>query len=69
MIELHRINGVPFMLNHRHIEIMEANPDTVITLTNEKKYIVKETPAEIGEKISEYHRKIFKINFEESVDI
>ena len=69
MIELHRLNKEPFMLNHRHIETIEALPDTVITLINEKKYIVKETPEQILERIVAYHRKIFKTNLPESVDI
>lgn len=69
MIELHRLNGIPFMLNHRHIELIEAHPDTVITLTNDRKYIVKESPDEVNNKIVEYHRKIFKLNLSESVDI
>ena len=48
MIELTRLNDSKFSLNHRHIETVEALPDTVITLINEKKYIVKETPEQIG---------------------
>jgi len=70
MIELHRLkNKESFWLNHRHIEIVESLPDTVITLTNEKKYIVKETPEEIQNAILAYHKKIFRINLPESVDI
>ena len=30
-------------LNDQHIETIEATPDSVITLTNEKKYIVTES--------------------------
>jgi len=69
MIIVHRLNGSAFSLNHRHIETVEATPDTVITLTNERKYIVKESPEEIADLITEYHRKIFNINISESVDI
>lgn len=69
MIELHRLNKSAFYLNHRHIEIIEALPDTVITLTNDKKYVVKESPEEIARLIETYHKKIFRINFQESVDI
>ncbi len=56
MIMLHRLNGEEFFLNHHHIEILEQKPDTVITLTNEKKYLVKESADEIIKKIAEYHR-------------
>lgn len=69
MIELHRLNDSVLMLNHRHIELIEALPDTVITLTNERKYIVKETPAQVMEQIIAYHKKIFHINLPEAVDI
>ena len=69
MIEVHRLNGKAFLLNHRHIELMEANPDTMIMLTNDRRYVVKESPEEITELILAYHRKIFQLNVEESVDI
>jgi flagellar protein FlbD len=59
MIELHRLNGDAFILNPHHIEVMESTPDTVITLTNEKKYIVRERIPEVVEKIREYDRQIF----------
>ncbi len=69
MILLHRLNKTAFYLNHRHIESVESTPDTIITLTNEKKYIVRETPEEIAALIEEYHKKIFRVNFMESADI
>lgn len=69
MIELHRLNKKPFFLNHRHIETVEAHPDTTITLTNEKRYVVRETPEEVEALIIEYHRKIFTVNLPESLDI
>ena len=61
MIELHRLNGDVFTLNPQHIEVMESTPDTVITLTNDRKYIVRERTPEIIEKIREYNRQIFGI--------
>lgn len=60
MIELHRLNGSAFFLNHRHIETLEASPDTVITLINEHKYIVREKPPEIALKITAFEQKIFE---------
>lgn len=58
MIVVHRLNGTEFVLNDHHIETLEANPDTVITLVNEKKYVVKESPAEITSMIIAYQRQI-----------
>ena len=58
MIILHRINGDEFALNSRHIETMEECPDTVLTLTNERKYIVKEKVDEIIKKIVQFEKNI-----------
>ncbi|MEQ9365483.1 MAG: flagellar FlbD family protein, partial [Leptospirales bacterium] len=44
MIALHRLKGEEFLLNHRLIETIERSPDTLITLTNERKYLVREKP-------------------------
>lgn len=60
MILLHRINDEEFLLNSHHIEIIEEKPDTVITLTNERKYLVKESVEEILKKIKVYKRSIHK---------
>jgi flagellar protein FlbD len=58
MIVLHKLNNTEFILNDHHIETLEETPDTVITLMNEKKYLVKESAAEIIQKIIEYNRQI-----------
>ena len=51
MINVSRINGEQIAINDELIEFMEETPDTVITLTTGKKFVVKETTAEIMEKI------------------
>ncbi len=60
MIDLHRLNGSVFTLNPQHIEVMESTPDTVITLTNDRKYIVTEKIPEIIAMIKEYNRDILR---------
>jgi len=62
MIVLHKFNGDEFALNSNHIEIIEEKPDTIITLTNDKKYLVKEKKDEIIEKIIEFQKKFSSIN-------
>jgi flagellar protein FlbD len=57
MILLTRLNGTPMMLNENFIEIAEEAPDTVVTLQNGHRYIVKETIEEIFLKINEYAKK------------
>lgn len=56
MIYVTRINGKVFALNPDLIETMESTPDTLITLTNEKRYIVKESIEELMNRIVEYRR-------------
>lgn len=38
--------------------MVESTPDTVITLTNGKRYVVAETVEEVVQKVIEYKRKI-----------
>ncbi len=58
MIELSRFDGSTFYLNPDLIEFIEARPDTVITLTTEKKLIVKEQPQQVIARILQFRRRI-----------
>ncbi|MDN5330941.1 MAG: flagellar protein FlbD [Tepidanaerobacteraceae bacterium] len=60
MIELTRLNGKKFFLNVDLIETIEPTPDTIIKLTNEKTYIVRESPQEVVDKIVAYKRRIVR---------
>lgn len=57
MIELTKYNEQVFLLNCDLIETVEETPDTVITLINGKKLIVKENRTEIYERIVDYRKK------------
>ena len=57
MIFLTRLNGKVFYVNPELIETVEATPDTVVTLENNTKFIVKDTPQQIAERYIEYRRK------------
>ena len=59
MIEVTRINETKLMINNDLIEIVEENPNTVITLVGGKKVIVKESKYEIRDKIILHKQKIF----------
>lgn len=59
LIEVTRLNKKEFILNCDWIETIEATPDTVITLTNGKKYVVSEKVEEIIRKVIEYKQKVF----------
>ena len=58
MIRLTRINHQEIVLNADLIEHMEANPDTVITLTNGQKMMVLETPEKVVERVIAFRRRI-----------
>jgi Uncharacterized protein, possibly involved in motility len=60
MIELTSLNGASFMLNSSLIETIENIPETKITLTSGKYYLVSEQREEIVKKIISYNRQIFK---------
>ena len=61
MITLTHMNGKTFVLNAEVIETVERTPDTVITLINGKKLVVKEDVEEVINKVIEYKRRIFEI--------
>ncbi|MGL4370494.1 MAG: flagellar FlbD family protein [Spirochaetota bacterium] len=58
MIILHRLNGSEIVINSQHIETVEKTPDTVILLTTEKRYIVKESVEEVIDKVIEFNSRI-----------
>ncbi|HOO33527.1 MAG TPA: flagellar FlbD family protein [Thermotogota bacterium] len=59
MIELTRFNGEPFILNAELIETVEALPDTIITLFNGRKYMVREKVEEVLEKIITFKNRAY----------
>lgn len=58
MIDLTGMNNKEFTLNAEHIEKIEEVPETIITLTNGKKYIVLETIDEVKDKVVSYKNRI-----------
>lgn len=58
MIELTKLNGKKFSLNALYIESVESFPDTTITLTTGRKFIVKESESEVRIKVSEFYRSV-----------
>lgn len=56
MILLTGLNGKEFYLNCDLIEKIEVTPDTVITTTTNKKFVVKESPEIIIKKIISFRK-------------
>jgi len=59
MIDVTGMNNEEFILNADHIEKIEEVPETLITLTNGKKYIVLQSIDEVLEEVIKYKRRIF----------
>ena len=59
MIELTKLNDIKFSVNPELIEIVETTPDTVITLTTGRKFIVTESRQDIKNLVLSYKRKIY----------
>lgn len=60
MITITRLNGSKIVLNSELIETLESTPDTIITLTNGKKIVVREDCNSIVERIIDYKRLVSK---------
>lgn len=58
MIRVTRMNGVEFVMNAELIEFIDSTPDTVITLTNGRKFILKDSLDEVLDKVIAYRRAI-----------
>ncbi len=64
MIKLTRFNDTVILINEEYIETVEETPDTVVSMQNGHRYLVKETVDEICWKSAEYKRECNRYNFE-----
>lgn len=60
MIKVTRLNGSEFFVNAELIETVEATPDTIVRLTTEQNFVVKEPADIVVARIVEYKRSIFE---------
>jgi flagellar protein FlbD len=58
VIRVTRLNGSELMLNAILIETVEETPDTIITLTTGKKFVVRESAADVVSSVRSYMRQI-----------
>ncbi|AFI28314.1 MULTISPECIES: swarming motility protein SwrD [Bacillus] len=68
MIKVTRLNGQPFTLNALFIEQIECFPDTTITLSNGKKFVVKEDEETVLEKIASFYRNIQIFSMDQGIE-
>jgi len=67
MIKLTRLNGSTIVLNCDLIESVEETPDTVITTTSGKKFVVEETIEQIVDKVVQYKGKIMFVSKDKTI--
>lgn len=58
MIKLTRLGGKEFILNAELIKFVEQTPDTMVTLRDGEKVMVRESPEEVIRRAVEYSRSI-----------
>jgi flagellar protein FlbD len=63
MINVTRLNRSSLVLNCDLIEHIESSPDTVITLTNDRKITVQETAEEIIARVRAWRRSLLSPDF------
>ena len=66
MIELTRLNGANMVLNSDLIKTAEASPDTMLTLINGEKLIVRETLDQVVERVIGYRAHLLAIVAQQS---
>lgn len=61
MITITRLNGTKFIVNAELIRYIESTPDTVITLTTDDRFMVKESAEEVVRKCVDYGRMLRRL--------
>ena len=60
MIQLTRLNNSPLIVNSDLIKFIERSPDTVITLINSEKILVRESAEKVLERIVDFRRTVLQ---------
>jgi len=60
MIQLTRLNNHPLAVNSDLIKFVEQAPDTVITLVNGEKIVVRESAQEVLERVVRFRRSVLQ---------
>jgi flagellar protein FlbD len=56
MIRVTRLNDTELIVNSNLIEFIESIPDTIISLVDGKKIMVKESPEEIIKRVADFQK-------------
>ena len=58
MIAVTRLNGMKYYINAELIKAVEETPDTIITLVNDQKVVVRDALEQVIERVIEYRRRV-----------
>ena len=58
MIQVHRLRGESLHLNPDLVESVESTPDTVVTLVDGRRLVVRETPEELVDRLLHFRASI-----------
>ncbi len=58
MIKVTRLDGRPLVVNADLVLFVEPTPDTVITLSNREKVVVKESIDEVMKSVVKYQQEV-----------
>ena len=68
MIRVTKLNGDEIVINDDLIEFIETTPDTIVSLTDGKKIMVKEDPDEIIKRVAAFRRIASGIEFKSGTE-
>ncbi len=60
MIQLTRLNNHPLVVNSDLIKFVEQAPDTVITLLNGEKIVVRESAQDVLDRVVQFRRSVLQ---------
>jgi len=60
LIQLTRLNSHPIVVNSDLIKLVEQAPDTVLTLVNGDKIVVRESAQEVLKRVVEFRRAVLQ---------
>ena len=69
MIQLTRLNNARLAVNCDLIKYVEEAPDTVLTLLNGEKLVVRETTEQVIERVRDFRRSVLKPGSDEAVAV
>jgi len=68
MITVTRLDGREFTLNADMIQTIESNPDTYIRLLNGDSFVVRESRAQVVDRIVGFRRRVFQCGMRPAVE-